>query len=150
MKRFRFRLESVLRVRRIELDRARGEFAASAERSRMLGARADRERAEAERALAQIGEGAARGLAARDVALAAQAAEHGFQQRAATERALSEERKRGAELRRELIGAEARVRGLERLRERAFEDHRSEWLREQQRDLDEAARSLRAAGECEA
>lgn len=145
MKRFRFRLGSVLRVRRIERDRARAALAASVARCRGLEAECARERAATAGAIDGLARALGAGLRGRDVAIAAMGADHGVREgeRAALE--LARERARERELRGELVAAEARVRGLERLRERALEAHRAEVARAEQSALDEAAGFARRA-----
>jgi flagellar export protein FliJ len=146
MRRYRFRLAPVLRVREIQEDLALGAFTA---------ARSDRQRAEEllAHAAAALGDGAEAGVrTAADVRAVRFEAERraGDVVRAADQlrsASLAEEHRRN-----ELADAMARVSGLERLRERGRAEHRAELQRDEDLDSDErsmqrrdrAARAARA------
>ncbi len=143
MKAFRFRLESVLGLRRFEDERARLELAraerALAEAGEQHAAWRERVRESADalgrRLAAGLPAGLLRSSAAALETLDSRVAEAA--DRIGAARAQLAERRRAARL------AHARKRALERLRELASAEHRRELERHAQRELDEIG-SLRA------
>ncbi|GEM_PF-1632003 len=141
MKRFAFRLESVLRIRSFEFDRARVQLARlEEERSRREAAvRTEVERlVEGRRLLeAETREGAdGERLAMRHDAVTA-----GRYRVAIAERGVTELLEPISEARRRLHHARARVRSLERLKEEAEDAHHREGLAAEQAELEELALS---------
>ncbi len=141
MKRFQFRLESVLRIRRFEFDRARTQLA------RLEEERARREavvRGEADRLArgrslleAEVQQGAD----GETIALRHDAVTAGRYRVAQAERAVEEMLEPIAAARRRLHHARARVRSLERLEEEAAARHHREGLAAEQAELEELALS---------
>lgn len=139
MKRFSFRLESVLRVRRFELDRARTELARlETERQR----RQDVVRNEA----ACVVEGqtllaaeADQGADGERIAMRADAVTAGRYRLARAERAVEDLAGSLTEARRRVHHARARVRSLERLEEEAAAAHERAERAAEQAELEELA-----------
>ena len=139
MKRFEFRLESVLRLRRFELDRARA-LLASLERERAR--RAEAARVEQSRlAVGQtlLDEETAAGHDGERIALRADAVTAGRCRLGHAERRIEELEAPLAEARRRVAHAHARVRSLERLEEEAEARHRREGLAAEQAEIEELA-----------
>ena len=139
MKRFQFRLESVLRVRQFEFDRTRAQLARlEEERARREG----RVRDEVDR-LARgrdlLEKAVREGADGEGVALRHDAVTAGRYRLAQVERAVEELREPIAEARRRLHHARSRVRSLERLKEDAAEQHHREGLAAEQAELEELA-----------
>ena len=141
MKRFAFRLESVLRVRQFEFDRTRSQLARlEEERTRRVQVvRAEAERLAHGRVLleAEVQQGAD----GERIALRHDAVTAGRFRLASAERAVEEMLEPIAEVRKRLHHARARVRSLERLKERAAEEHQREGLAAEQAELEELALS---------
>lgn len=141
MKRFRFRLESVLRVRSFEFDRARNQLARlEEERALREGAvRGEAERLAQGRSLleAEVQQGAD----GESIALRHDAITAGRYRLARAERAVEEMLEPIAEARRRLHHARSRVRSLERLEEEAAAKHHREGLAAEQAELEELALS---------
>ncbi|MDP6978844.1 MAG: flagellar FliJ family protein [Myxococcota bacterium] len=139
MKKFAFRLESVLKLRRHEFERKQRAYLAA--RSRVDGIVREHEAAEtdaAERAAAWITR-AREGVVSERVGLEQFGIERAFVGwRDAGER-LEEARAVAQQANTELTHAATRVRALETLRERALERYRTDALREEIRQLDEIA-----------
>lgn len=139
MKRFAFRLDSVLRVRRFELERARAQLAAlESERLRREElARVEWARLVEGRKLleAETREGAD----GERLGLRADAVSAGRYRFAQAERAVAELTEPLAEARRRVRHAHARARSLERLREEAEQTHRREGLAAEQAEIEELA-----------
>lgn len=139
MKKFAFRLESVLKLRRFEFERKQRAFATA--RARVEGMEREHEAAgvdAAERAAGWI-ERARGGLDSQTVGLEQFGLERAFSGWREAGTRLEEAREVAEQARVELTGAATRVRTLETLRERALERHRAEALREEIRELDEIA-----------
>ena len=144
MKAFHFRLESVMKVRSFELERARqhwleleGERARRAARLEHLNEKLAEGRALLD---AEIAKGAeAEWLALRSDALAAARFEL-----MRTRLELEELMPRWEQAREAMRVARTRLKSLERMRETAVERHRGEALRLEQAELDELAGSRRA------
>ena len=139
MKRFQFRLESVLRIRRFEFDRTRVQLARlEEERAR----RESRVRDEVDR-LAQgrdLLEHAVReGTDGEGIALRHDAITAGRYRLAQAQRAVEELLEPIAEVRRRLHHDRSRVRSLEHLKEDAAERHHREGLAAEQAELEELA-----------
>jgi len=139
MKRFQFRLESVLRVRQFEFDRTRAQLARlEEERARREGRvrdevdRLTRGRDLLEHAVREGTDG--EGIALRHDAITA-----GRYRLAHAESAVEELLEPIAEVRRRLHHARSRVRSLERLKEDAAEKHHREGLAAEQAELEELA-----------
>lgn len=139
MKRFEFRLESVLRIRNFELDRARIHLAkVEQERRRRAAVVADFARRLVEgRALleAETNEGAD----AHRLVMRAEAISAGRFRLARAERSLGELAETLNQARRRVKHAFARARSLERLREQAEDTHKREGLAFEQSELEELA-----------
>ncbi len=139
MKKFAFRLESVLKLRRHEFDRKQRAYLAA--RARVEGIVREHEAKgtdAAERAAAWIAR-ARKGVVSERVGLEQYGIERAFVGwRDAGDR-LDEARAVAEQAQGELTHAATRVRALETLRERAQERHRAEALREEIRQLDEIA-----------
>lgn len=139
MKRFHFRLESVLRVRRFEFDRTRAQLA------RLEEERARREstlRHEVDRLVQgrDLLEHAVReGTDGEGIALRHDAITAGRYRLAQAQSAVEELLEPIAEVRRRLHHARSRVRSLERLKEDAAEKHHHEGLAAEQAELEELA-----------
>ena len=139
MKGFRFRLDSVLRLRGHELDaRLRDLATANAELARArrtLGAAQKQSRRASQRLMDRAGEG----IGAGDFELAERALvcarAHVKQYREAVRRAEAE----AEDSRARVAAARTRVRALEILRERALRAHRERELKQEQAVLDEIA-----------
>ena len=149
MKRFVYRLERVLDLRRYEASRARAELAAlETER-----ARRDARVREAESRLARARDGIARetraGIDGRRLGLRAIGLAVGRAERAHAQIALDALDPALDAARETLRRAVGRVRSLERLRARRASDHRAAALAAEQAELEELARSHRtvAAGD---
>lgn len=141
MKRFVFRLESVLRIRAFELERARVQLAAmQAERTRRQAV-VDEEAARVEKGRAVLDEEAAAGVDGERLALRADALASGRFRLAHAERALGDLDEPLAEARRRVHHARTRLRSLERLKEDAATRHRVEGLAAEQAELEELALS---------
>ncbi len=139
MKKFAFRLEAVLKLRRHEYDRKQRAYLTA--RNRVEGMARDHEAAgvdAAERAAAWIGR-ARGGVASERVGIEQLGIERAFVGWREAGSRLEEARGVAEQARVELTGAATRVRALETLRERALEKHRAEALREEIRELDEIA-----------
>ena len=139
MKRFAFRLESVLRVRTFEFDRARTQLARlEEERAR----RASQARDEADR-IAQgrvlLEAETQQGADGEQLQLRNDAITAGRFRLAAAERGVAELLEPISEARRRLHHARARVRSLERLKEDAAATHQREGLAAEQAELEELA-----------
>lgn len=139
MKRFVFRLESVLRVRRFELDRTVGDLARlEAERRR----REDLVRGEVTR-LAQgqayLAAEAEQGADGERLQLRSDAVTSGRYRLARVERSVEDLSAPISEARRRVEHARARVRSLERLKENAAEAHHREGIAAEQAELEELA-----------
>ncbi|MEM9174124.1 MAG: hypothetical protein AAGC67_02735 [Myxococcota bacterium] len=141
MKRFAFRLESVLRIRTFEFDRARGQLA------RLEEERARREtlvRGEVER-IAQgrilLAAETQQGADGEQLQLRNDALTAGRFRLAAAERAVAELIEPIGEARRRLHHARSRVRSLERLKEDAAATHQREGRAADQAELEELALS---------
>ena len=146
MKAFHFRLEPVLRVRRLELERAAVRLA-EAERSleRALERTAEWRR-RCGSASAELAARLGIGLRA-DEYRTADAAQRGLQARLAeAEAGSAQARGQLEESRWRVFEARTRVRALERLRERALREHQLRTARREQRELDEVAVQRAATG----
>jgi flagellar export protein FliJ len=144
---FRFRLQTVLRVRHRDFERT---TVALAEAQRAVAAASDHRAACANRANAGVSELDTRlrqGLPATQLRTAAA----GVEQLAAREReAIGQVRRARSGVSRatqEVMRARARVRALELLRERQALEHRREYERRQRREFDEVAARVAAAGD---
>jgi flagellar FliJ protein len=146
MKRYRFRLETVLRVRRVQEDMARGHLAhATAE----VGAATSIVRA-AEAHLRELAAGAA--VAAGPAGLwggAHELALTGAHDLKLVETDLAAAVSRRLERQAELAAARARVRALERLDERRREEYLLDSARAAEREVDDLVTSRFRAGERE-
>ncbi len=145
MRGFRFRLETVLRVRRHVLERARVDAAQARIRAdaaaRTARERADDARRDAERLRDLLVEGIATPwlpVLQADALRAVRSARNAEQVHAGAEQSVTACGQRAIE-------AHARVRALERLRERALAAHRLDVGRREQRELEELARLRSAA-----
>lgn len=139
MKRFVFRLESVLGFRRHELQRSRRTLGRALERIRSIEAsREGALRAASESAADWIAR-ARRGIASERMGLAQIGIEQAFSRWRHEGLRLEAARDEAQRARGEVVAAHTRVRALEKLRERALERHRLESLREEARELDEVA-----------
>ena len=144
---FRFALDPLLRVRRVELDRVRQRFAESrrAEVAHREGAAAE-QRAAGERSRALAKELAA-GVPAESARMEMEALDYHDRRAREHEGAAADAAQRSHELRSEVVDAQRRVRGLELLRERAFEAYQRAQARRAQIRLDENAALVRARNE---
>lgn len=145
MKRFQFRLDPVLRVRRHRLDRQRVELAsalAQLVRSEREEGALGRELREAEAALRTRLEG---GVDGASLALALDASGRLRFRHRVCENARERAETDVAEARRRVAEAHRGVRALERLRERRRDEHQREAARREQHELEEAAQ-LAAGG----
>ena len=139
MKRFAFRLESVLRVRSFEFDRARSQLARlEEERARREAlVRQEVERVAQGRVLLEAE--SQQGADGEQLQLRSDAITAGRFRLAAAERAVGELLEPISEARRRLHHARARVRSLERLKEEAAATHQREGLAAEQAELEELA-----------
>ena len=139
MKRFRFRLESVLRLRRFELDRARAQLAAleGERRSRLEALRV--EHAWLDEGQRLLDEETSAGHDGERIAMRADAVTAGRFRVGLAERRAQELDAPIAEARRRVAHTHARVRSLERLEEEAAATHRREGLSAEQAELEELA-----------
>ena len=139
MKRFAFRLESVLRVRRFELERARVQLTAlETERARRESlVRGEVERLAKGRAV--LDAETESGADGERLALRADALASGRYRLARAERSVADMLEPVTEARRRVHHAYARVRSLERLREDAQDKHRREGEAAEQSALEELA-----------
>ncbi len=139
MKRFRFRLEGLLRVRRFELERARMQLAAiEGERARRVTVlQGEQARLEAGQRL--LGLETSAGSDGEQIALRADAVTAGRFRVARAGRAVEDLRAPLAEARRRVDHAHSRVRSLERLEEKAEAEHRRLALAAEQAELEELA-----------
>lgn len=143
MRRFVFRLEPVLRLRRMQEDEKKRAFALAGQRARQQAERLRASRVElalANRALAEVRKGTIDLVRAR--------LQEGYVR--AMERRVTDEERRLAEAvaqqaqaQREFIEARRRVRVLERLRERQWKRYLGEAEREERKVLDEVALAVR-------
>jgi flagellar protein FliJ len=133
VKRYTFRLASVLRVRRIEEDRAAGELAAAQQRERDAAAAVAARRAELD-ALAAERTGAESVSAFHARRFLLENAVHGVKAAEAAQAMVADE----AEQRRlTWVEAAARVSAIERLDDRKREDHRLENDRIEAQEVDD-------------
>ena len=145
MKRFRFRLDPALRVRRFERDRAARELASRRRDAERLASAVDSVHAELEAIHGRVASGARDGVDAWRWR-AAQAAVDAKAFAAARAHAALQDAEGAADAARDAwLAARRKVRSLEALRERALTRHRQDALREEQSVLDEIAttRSIR-------
>lgn len=146
MKRFKFRLESVLRLRRFELDRARAGLA-SLERERAQREAAVRtERSRLETGQALLEEATAAGRDGERIAMRADAVTAGRFRLGHAKRRCEELEAPIGEARRRVAHAHSRVRSLERLEEEAEATHRREGLAAEQAEIEELAIGRYARG----
>jgi len=144
MKKFRFRLDPVVAVRRFELDRARAELGEAERAAVKADERHQAWRARRSSSGEALAESVADGVRAGGLHSAA-AALAGLGQRVVEAAAGLVEARTSVAARREgALAARTRLRALERLRERAAVAHRRDEARREQRDLDEIG-ALRAA-----
>ena len=139
MKRFVFRLESVLRIRAFELERVRAQLAAlESESNRRKGlVRGEIERLEKGRALLEAE--TASGADGERLAMRADGLSAGRYRLARAERSVEDMVEPISEARRRVHHARARVRSLERLKEEAEQTHRREGEAAEQAELEELA-----------
>jgi flagellar protein FliJ len=138
---YRFRLATVLRLRRRDEEAARERLLHAQRAVADTEARLDLARAEARRLADAPVRGTATSLRRQRHLCGA-----ALQAVAAVEAELAMRRTEAAALRAEWTAAAVRVRGLERLDERRREEHAAEQRRLQQRDDDEVASLLAARG----
>jgi flagellar export protein FliJ len=139
MKRFQFRLEGLMRVRRFELDRVRNQLAViEREWTRRAGLlKGEQARLEAGQAL--LKRAASHGSDGEEVAMRADAITAGRFRVARAQRALEDLNAPLVEARRRVDHALSRVRSLERLEEKAETEHRRLELKAEQAQLEELA-----------
>ncbi len=139
MKRFVFRLESVLKLRRHELESCQRDLGiAQGEYARVKRAMETASIAASERAADLIALGK-EGVCAERFGLAQLGVEQAFRSWRRDEAQLEEVATVVERVRGEVTRAHTAVRALEKLRERALERHRAECAREEMRSLDEIA-----------
>ena len=132
MKRYRFRLETVLRVRRLEEETARLELLAA--NTSLAGACARRDDAAAHYRLIPIELGS---CSTEDLLRTRQRAELAAAALAVREVAVDDAARRAEAAREAWMAAVSRVKVLERLDERRREEHRLELERDETRFLDD-------------
>jgi len=139
MKRFVFRLESVLRIREFELERARVQLTAlERERARREGlVRGEIERLAKGNELLEAE--AREGVDGERLAMRADGLSSGRYRLGRAERSVVDMADPIAEARRRVHHARARVRSLERLKEEAAANHRREGEAAEQAELEELA-----------
>ncbi len=139
MRRFRFRLDPVIRVRGFDLDRRRREMALVQGELAKAVVATDEARSRAEDASARLVERAREGVLAGDIDVEQRALEAGYRALDAGERRVVDVRETLEVVRGEVVAARAKLRSLELLRDRAAEAHKFAELRLEQRELDEVA-----------
>jgi flagellar FliJ protein len=137
MKRFQFRLEGLLRVRRFELDRARSQWAAIEREWTRRAALADEERRRVASGQQMLERAAADGNDGEQVGLRADAVTAGRFRMLQAQQAVDALSGPREEARRRVDHAHARVRSLERLEEKAEAEHRRLALAAEQAELEE-------------
>ncbi|MCP4039623.1 MAG: flagellar export protein FliJ [bacterium] len=139
MKRFVFRLESVLKLRRHELELCQRALGSAQERYKGIEQAMEAAGgAAAERAAEWIAR-ARVGVVSERMRLSQFGVEQAYSVWREDQRRLEEARLVAEQMRHEVAQAHTRVRALEKLREHALERHRLESQREEARDLDEVA-----------
>lgn len=137
MKRFRFSLEKVLRLRSQQMEQAKRALAlAVLQESNARQAVQTVQAALAERT-AEAGQRESCGLTAFEFAALRTWLQHLQKQLAQAEAELAAARERTRERRKDLLTARRKERALERLRERRLEQYNLEALREEQKEFDE-------------
>lgn len=144
MKRFQFRLDSVLKLRRAALDAARRDLARVSAEMEIARAEAEAARAIAERAASELESRTRCGVRAGEFSARSHALTRQLELRHAAAQRLRDALGRVAGAREEVTRAHIEVRSLEILRDRALEAHRAEERRLEQNDLDERAGQRRA------
>ena len=137
MKRFVFRLESVLRLREFELDKARTVLAGVEAERRARSARVDAATARAARGRALLDTDMQQGADGERLGLRAMGEMLGRSELARARRELAEFEPVVELARAEMRAAHTRVRSLERLREKQEETHRQRGLALEQAQLEE-------------
>lgn len=139
MKRFRFRLESVLRIREFEHEKARRAWLLlEAERQRRQ-ARVVELEGQLARGHALLDEDVRAGADGERIALRADAIAVGIHELDRATRQLAESAAAAAEAEAEMKSAGVRLRSLEKLRETKAEQHRVESLAAEQAELEDLA-----------
>jgi flagellar export protein FliJ len=144
VKRFRFRLDSVLRFRAHELDRRRLELKAAQVEARKSAEHLARARAAASSCAQALRARAAAGLTAAELVSARRGTAALYTEVLRAERGLRESAARAAAARARLIEARTRVQALERLRQRARDAYLGEFRRLEQVELDEVGGRMAA------
>ncbi|MFT5444755.1 MAG: flagellar export protein FliJ [Myxococcota bacterium] len=139
MKRFVFRLESVLKLRRFELERRQRSLAAALARSTRIEAAIEKAGIAAAECSADLLAKAKQGASSGRVGLAQLVVERAFQTWRADQRSLQEANAVMEVARVEMTEAHTKVRALEKLKERALVRHREQSAREETIALDEVA-----------
>lgn len=144
MKRFVFRLESVMKLRRFELDARKRELGAALERS----ARVERKIEDASKVAAECAAdfvaATKQGVKAGRAGIQLLEVEQAFRDWRINQLSLLEAQRLVEEARVEVTRANTKVRALEKLRERALEKYQVETAREETRELDEVAGRTRS------
>ncbi len=143
MRRFRFRLDPVIRLRGFDLDRCRREMAiVEGELTNAVRA-VDAARSDVEQASARLVERAREGVPAGDITVEQQALDAGYRAMEVSRQRVVDVRETLMSVRGEVAAAHAKLRSLELLRDRAFESHKRAELRLEQRELDEVASRIK-------
>lgn len=144
MKRFVFRLASILRLREFEFEQARARWAQLERERSARRAQVEESTERVARAQRRMADDVAAGSLGRELSLRARGLAVGRFLQAQAESRLEEMDEPCETARTQMIEAQVPVRSLERLRDKQAEAHRAAFLREEQALLDEQA-SLRAA-----
>ncbi|MGH0033703.1 MAG: flagellar export protein FliJ [Myxococcota bacterium] len=140
MRRFRFRLDPVLRLRAHRLERRRLELASAQEELTAVEREVDAIGSALRAAFGAVDGRLQEGVDAGALSSALRSTDLLRARLADCERRRSEAEARVREARERAAGAHAALRALERLRERRLVEHRKAAARGEQRELEEAAR----------
>lgn len=137
MKRFRFSLEKVLRLRSQQMEQAKRALALAQLEESSAREAVNAVRTALAQRTAQAGEREGRPLTASEFAAARTWIQHLQKQLELAEAELAAARERTNQRRKELLAARRRERALEKLRERRLEQYSLEAQREEQKEFDE-------------
>ena len=144
MKRFVFRLESVLKLRSFELDTCKRALGAALERTARVERKIDAASVLAAERAADFVAQTKIGVSAGREGLKLLRVEQAFRDWRINQLSLVEAQRLVEEARLEATRAHTKVRAVEKLKERAFEKYEGEAAREEMRELDEVAGRTRS------